>query len=253
MRNVLTIAGKEVRSTFVTPTAYVIIAGFLLISGFFFFTLLQQFNGLLAQAAMMPELSPNLNEWVVIPFFQTLEVVLIFLIPILTMRAVAEERRSGTFELLATSPLSANEIILGKYLGLLVTVFVMLALSFSFPLILIVFADPEVAPIYVGFLGILLFAAAFVSMGLAISCFTKSQTVSGVLSLVLLLVFYVIDAPAEKIGGVAADILRYLAPSNHIETLLKGVLTGGDIVYFISLLLFGLFVANRTLDAENWR
>ena len=253
MKNVLTLAGREVRSSFVTPLAYVIIAGFLLLSGFFFFTLLQQFNTVLSQSALTAGAPPSLNEWVVAPFYQTIEVVLIFLIPILTMRGIAEERKTGTFELLATSPISSGEIVLGKFIGLSVVVVVMLTLSFSYPLVLIAFTDAEILPIVIGFLGIVLFSVSFVALSLAISACTKSETVAGVISLVVLLVFYAIDAPAAKLGGSVADVLHYLAPATHAETFVKGVLTGSDLVYFLSVTLTGVFMANRILDAQNWR
>ncbi len=253
MRNIFAIARKEIKSSFVTPVAYVVMAGFLLISGFFFFSLLQQYNTVLQQAAMMPDVSPNLNEWVVVPFYQTLEIILIFIIPILTMRSVAEEKRQGTFELLATSPISVGEIVWGKFFGVSFVCVAMLLLGFIFPAVLIVFADPEVPPIFIGFLGMLLFSLSFVALGVAVSTTTKSQTVAGIVSLVALLLLYIIDAPAAKLGEGAAAVFRYMAPSNHSQQMLKGVLAGGDMLYFFSLIALGIFISNRVLDAGRWR
>lgn len=253
MKNELTIAIRETRSAFVTPLAYIVISSFLVLSGFFFFSLLQQFNGLTAQASMMQNAHPSLNDWVVKPYYQTLEIILIFLLPVLTMRLIAEEKRCGTFELLLTSPLTSGEIVLGKFLGTATVVGIMLLLSFVYPLALVIFADPELYPILIGFFGVVLFAYAYSALGIAISAFSRSQTSAGVLGLVLFLVFYVIDAPAESVGALPASILRFLAPSNHAEAMLKGVLTGTDIVYFSSLILFGLFMANRAIDAQRWR
>jgi ABC-2 type transport system permease protein len=253
MKAALAIAAREIKSNFVTPTAYVIIAGFMLIAGFFFFTLVQQFNNILAQAAMMPDVSPSLNEWVITPYYQTLEVVMLFLVPILTMRALAEEKRSGTFELLITSPLSTTEIVLGKFLGVAFIVLVICVAAFGFPLVLIAFADPEVAPAVVGFIGIFLFSLSFTAIGLAISAFTKSQTVAGVVSLVVLLLFYVIDAPAAHLGEFGASLLHAIAPGDKTKMLLQGVITGSDVTYFFSIIAVGLFFANRALDAHRWR
>jgi len=247
------IAAKEIKSSFSTPLAYVLLAGFLLLSGFFFFTLLTQFNEVLSKSQMLPTEKPSLNEWVVIPFYQTLEILLVFLVPILTMRSIAEERQLGTFELLATSPLSVSEIVFGKFLGTVSVVFIMLLFSFSFPFVLILFSDPEIMPIFIGFFGLCLFAFSFISIGIAVSSFSKNQTIAGFITLVLLLVFYIIGAPADKLQGTPAAVLRYLTPSTHSEILLKGVITGVDLVYFFSLIAFGLFVANRVLDAERWR
>lgn len=253
MKNIMAIARREFSSSFLTPLAYVVISGFLLLSGFFFFGLVQQFNAILMRAAMMPNISPNLNEWVIAPFFQTLEIILVFLIPILTMRAVAEERRSGTFELLMTSPVSVSELIVGKFLGVSSVVLVMLLLSFIFPLALILVADPEIMPVLVGFLGILLLAMSFTAIGVSLSAMTKSQTVAGVLSLVVLLIFYVIDMPGSYFGENVAAVLGYLAPSRHSQAMIKGVVTGADLIYFSSVILLGLFIGNRVLDAERWR
>ena len=253
MDKAFTIAAREIRSSFVTPLAYVVAAGFVVLSGFFFFSLLQQFNTIVLQSAMMPDVHPSLNQWVVTPFFQTLEVVLIFLIPILTMRSFSEEKRSGTFELLITSPISVSELVLGKFLGCWLVVSLILLLAFVFPLTLIVYASPEVPPILVGFFGLSMFAAAYCGIGIAVSACTNNQTIAGVVSMVLALVLYVIDAPADKIGGVIGSTLNYLAPSSHTELLSKGVLSGVDIVYFASMLLLGLFLANRVLEAQRWR
>lgn len=250
---ICTVAGKEVRSTFVTPLGYVVITGFLIVSGFFFFTILQQYNSFLAQASLMRDVTPSLNEWVITPYFQTLEVILIFLVPILTMNAVAGERNQGTFELLLTSPISTGTITLGKFFGTSIVVVIMLGLSFVFPGVLLAFADPEVAPILVGFVGVILCALCFVAIGIAVSSFAKSPIVAGVISLVILLLFYIIDAPAPHVGDAGAAFLKYLAPSTHTEPLIKGVMASTDIVYFLSVVAAGLFIANRALDAERWR
>lgn len=257
MRNAFVIAGKDLRSAVVTPVAYVVFTGYLLLSAFFFFTLLQQFNSMADQAALMPKLSPNLNDWVVVPFYQTMQIVLIFLVPLLTMRAIAEEKNQGTFEMLVTSPLTISDIVIGKTLSICLQVVVMLLSSFVFPILLVVYGDPahppELVPIIVGMFGLVLFGCSFSAIGIAVSACTRSQTVAGVLSLVLLLVFFVVDAPASQLTGTPAAVIRYIAPSGHAELLFKGVVQGSDIVYFLTVILFGVFFTNRVLDAERWR
>ena len=253
MKTILAIARKEVQTALVTPLAYVIIAGFLVVAGFFFFTLLQQYNAILAQAALYPDVKPNLNEWVVIPFYQTLQIVLVFLLPIICMRSLAEEKQRGTFELLATSPLTMPQIVFGKFIGLCHVVFIMLGFSFVFPLLLIITLGPEWLPILIGFLGLCLFAFSFVALGVAVSSCTKSQAVSGVIGLVVFLLFYVINAPAARLEGKLAEILNYAAPTTHTELLLKGVITGSALVYFLSVISFGIFVSVRALEAERGR
>ncbi len=253
MKPVITIALRELKSNFVTPLAYVVITGFLLLSGFFFFSLLQQFNGVLAQASLMPEMTPNINQWVITPYLRTLEIILLFLIPILTMRAIADEKQSGTFELLFTSPITVNQIVLGKFIGVSLVILIMLGLSSVFFLALIPFANPEIPPMLVGFIGVILFSMSFTGLGVAISACTKNQTVAGVSSLVIFLLFYAIDAPAAHFGEIGAYVLGYLAPANHMELITKGVISSTDLVYFFSVMFLGLFAANRILDAERWR
>ena len=253
MKTLLTVAAKDIRSSFVTPVAYVAIAGFVLLSGFFFFTLLQQFNSISAQAALFKDINPNLNEFVVNPFYSTMEIVLIFLVPLLTMRSFAEERSQGTFELLMTSPITPTALVWGKFLAVSVVCTVMLLLSLVFPGVLVIYSDPEVGPIFVGFVGLLLFALSFCAIGVAISSFTSSQAVAGVVGLVTLLIFYVIDAPAGQLTGPLHSFFKYISPTNHSEMFLKGVVQSSDIVYFISVIFIGLFVANRVIDAQRWR
>lgn len=253
MRSLFTIAAKDIRSSFVTPIAYVAIAGFILLAGFFFFTLLQQFNSITAQAALFKDINPNLNEFVVNPYYSTMQIVLIFLVPLLTMRSFAEERSQGTFELLMTSPVSPAAMVWGKFVAVSVVCSIMLLLSLVFPGVLVLYSDPEVAPVFVGFLGLLLFALSFCAIGVAISSFTSSQAVAGVVGLVTLLIFYVIDAPASQLTGPLHSFFKFISPTTHSEMFLKGVIRSSDVVYFLSVILLGLFVANRVVDTQRWR
>ncbi len=253
MRSALTIARRDISSSFYTPLAYVVGAGFMFLTGFFFFNILQDFNVSAQQATLTSDVAPNLNDFVVTRYFQIIDIVLIFLLPVLTMRALAEERRGGTFELLITSPISITDIILGKFFALSFVITCMLFLSFVFPMVLIFVSDPEVAPILVGCGGMLLFSYAFVALGIAVSAATKSQTMAGVISLVLFLVFFLIDTPAEKMEGLPAAILRYLSPASHGNAFFQGVIQGSDLIFFLSITAFGLFFAHRVLEAVRWR
>lgn len=257
MRNVLTICKRELLAFFVSPIAYFVITGFLLIAGFFFFNLLAYFNIMLARFSSMPYMSPtnspNLNQWVVEALYHTMIVVLVFLIPLLTMRMVAEEKKKGTFELLLTSPISVAEIVIGKFLGVAVILLVMMILIFAFPILLWIFGNPEVPPMFSGILGVFLCALGFASVGMAVSSFTENQIVAGVSGIVALLLLYVIHSPAESVGGVTGDVLMYLSPVIQVQDLVKGVITIKSIVYFVSLISFGLFLSVRALEAQRWR
>ena len=257
MRNAFTICRREILAFFVSPVAYFVITGFILLAGYFFFNLLGYFQLVVQRYMSMPYMqggaAPNLNQWVIEAYYHTLLVILVFLIPLLTMRTIAEEKRRGTFELLATSPVSVFDIVLGKFLGLTFVIGVMMILTFIFPSLLWMYGNPEVAPMVSGIVGLFLCALAFASIGMAASAFTENQIVAGVTAMVALLLLYVIHSPAESIGGMGGDILRYLSPVMQVQDLIKGVITLKAVVYFISLISLGLFFSQRALEAHRWR
>lgn len=256
MRNILAICRRELLAFFVSPIAYFVITGFTLIVGFFFFNYLAWFSRVFEMSQMMAfrgGTMPNLNQSVIEGFFQTMLVILVFLVPLLTMRTIAEERKRGTFELLITSPVSIAQIVLGKFLGLVVVIAVMLGVAFIFPLLLINYGNPEIPPIFSGLLGVFLCTLSFASIGMAASSFTENQIVAGVSSMVTLLLLYVIQAPAESIGGVTAEVLKYISPVQQVDDFIKGVISLKSLAYFASLIFLGLFISQRALDSHRWR
>jgi ABC-2 type transport system permease protein len=263
MRSTLAVAKREIFSFFVSPVAYFVISGYVLLAGYFFFNLLSYFNLIVQRyAAMMSfgagaeDLSGiNLNQAVVEPFYGTLLIILVFMIPLLTMRCLAEERRRGTFEMLITSPLSVASIVVGKFLGVAFVLLLMNLCAFVFPALLIFYGDPapEMALMFTGLLAVLLCSFGFAAIALAVSAFTENQVVAGVTGIVVLLLFYVIHAPGESLGGSAAQILEYISPVIQAREMLQGVISLKSIVYFLSLIFFGIFLSQRALDAERWR
>lgn len=259
MRNIIAVCRRELLSFFVSPIAYFVITGMILLGAYFFFNLLSTFNMIVARYAGMPMRGSmgqlNLNQFVIEGYYHTLLVILVFLIPLLTMRVIAEERRSGTFELLVTSPLSVSEIVLGKFLGVASVILIMLLAIFVLPLLLIIFGNPapEILPMLSGFLGLFLISVGFASIGMAVSSFTENQIVAGVSSMVVLLLLYVIHAPAESLGGTAGEVLNYISPIMQVQDLFKGVISLKSLVYFVSLIMFGLFLSQRALEAYRWR
>lgn len=258
-KKVLSICKREILSYFVSPIAYFLIAGFLLLSGYFFFNLLGGFNIILQRIAQMPWIAgdntPNLNQWVIEGYYQTILVILVFMIPVLTMRTIAEDKKKGTFELLMTSPLSITDIVLGKFLGVASIITIMLIGSFFFPLLLLIYGDPgpEALPVWCGFLGVLLCSLGFASIGVAASACTENQIIAGIVGMVAILLLYVIHSPAEQVGGSIGELLKYLSPVLQVQDLVKGVISLKSIVYFLSLIGFGLFLSQRALEAERWR
>ena len=256
MRNIWAICNRELLAFFVSPIAYFVITGFTLLVGFFFFNHLSYFAQMVEMSAMISLRGkdlPNLNQTVIEGVYQTMVVILVFLIPLLTMRTIAEEKKKGTFELLITSPVSVSQIVLGKFLSIAVVLIIMLSVNLIFPALLLKYGNPEVLPIVSGFLGLVLCSLGFASIGMAVSSFTENQVVAGVISMVTLLLLYVIQAPAESLGGTAADVFRYLSPVDQLQDLLRGIITLKSITYFVSMIVIGLFLSQRALEAYRWR
>ena len=257
MKASFSIAAREIKSYFVSPTAYVLFSGFLLVAIYFFFNLLVIYNEMLYQAAnsnlTVGAEKLNLNQWVVEGYYHTLIVVFLFIVPLLSMRAITEERRRGTFELLLTSPLSVRSIVYGKFLGLAAILFLMTLLAASLPILVYIFSDPEILPLLSGAATVFLTALVFASLSLAISSFTKTQVIAGIISIAVLLLLYVIHTPAEALNEPYKSILNYMSPALQVELLVKGVFSLSNVVYLVSLILLGLFIAERVLDAERWR
>ena len=257
MRNVLTIAGREIRSYFSSPVAYVLLAVYLALAGYFFYALLIAFNQSLQIYSMMrnPEMLQrfNLNEMVIRPLLHNLSVLLIFIIPAITMRMFPEEKRSGTYELLLTSPVRVSEIVLGKFLGGLVLVLVMVALSGLFGALLIAYGNPELPLMAAGYLGLALMATIFLALGTLISSFTDNVVIAYVGALFALLVLYTVGWLGETLQGTVGTMVRYISITDHFEELVKGVIDTKDLFYFATLLVLGLFMTQRSVESVRWR
>ena len=258
MRNVLTIAGRELRSIFVSPIAYVVMTGFLLLGGWFFFNLLARFTLLVSMyssfqggAEAMQRL--NVNEFVLAPLFHNLSVVLVILIPMITMRGFAEEKRAGTYELLLTSPVATWEIVLGKFVGMVAFISVMVALTSIYGLILWIYGNPEVGIMVSGYLGLLLLAITFVTIGLFASSLTENQIIAAVTGLVMLLLLFVIAWPADSAGKIVGDVLRYVSVTEHFAGLVKGVIDSKSLIYFVTMIAGWLFLTQRSVESIRWR
>ncbi len=257
MKNILVIAGKEIRSLFVSPIAYVVLTGFLLLGGWFFFNLLFRFSYLLTLYTGLQNPQGlqglNLNDHVIAPLLHNLAIVLVIMVPIITMRSFAEEKKSGTYELLLTSPLTVSQLVLGKFLGTLSFVLVMILLTGIYPAILLFYGNPELGILASGYLGLFLLAVVFVSVGLLTSSLTENQIVAAVSCFVILLLLYVLSWPAETTGTDLGDLLKYLSVIEHFSEMVKGVIDTKDVVYFLTLLLLSLFLTHRSVEASRWR
>jgi ABC-2 type transport system permease protein len=254
MSNVLAIAHKELRSYFASPIAYIVIGFFALLFGWFYIGILDWFvrQGLQGQMGMGPT-SANVNQQMIRPLILNVTVVFLFLLPLITMRTYAEEKRSGTIELLLTSPLTDLEIVLGKFLGALGLYAVMVALTLIHFGLLFAFGKPEWKPLATAYLGLLLFGGCFIALGLFISSLTKNQIVAGAATFGVFLLLWVVDWIGESMGPTGQAILKYLSMTEHLEDFVKGVIDTKHLVYYLSFIAFGLFLTVRSVDTERWR
>jgi ABC-2 type transport system permease protein len=258
MRSTLTIAGRELRSYFASPVAWVLMAAFLALGGYFFYALLTAFNQALMIYGMMrqPEMLErfNLNDMVIRPLLQNLSVLLIFIVPAITMRMFPEEKRAGTYELLLTSPVRIADIVFGKFLGGLVLVVAMVLLSGFFGLLLLVYGNPEVTLMLAGYGGLLLMAIAFLAIGTLVSSFTDNVVVAYIGALFALLVLYTIGWMGETVPlPWLQGVIRYLSITDHFQAIVGGVIDTKDLVYFATVVGVSLFLTHRSVESVRWR
>jgi ABC-2 type transport system permease protein len=252
VRNVIAIAHKELRSYFASPMAYIVIGFFLLPFGVFFFLYLQNFVQMSMRQDQMGG-AMNVNQQVVRYVLQNASVIILFIMPMITMRTYSEEKRSGTIELLLTSPVSDGEIILGKFFGALGLYVAMLLFTLLYMAILFVFGNPEWRPLVAGYLGLLLLGGAFLSIGLLISSTTNNQIVAGVVTFVVFLLLWIVGWFADSAGPTIGPITSYLSITEHFDDFSKGIIDTKHVVYYLSLITFGLFLTAKSVDTERWR
>ncbi len=254
MRNVWIILKKELKSYFASPIAYLLMTMFAVIFGFFFWNIVGYFTFLGMQQQMSGRGFPmNLNEQVIRPLLQNVSVIGLFLIPMITMRLFAEEKRQGTIELLLTSPVRDAEILLGKWLAALAlySLIVLIALlNFGF---LFAYGQPDWKPILVGVLGLLMQAGALLAVGTFISTTTKNQIIAGAATFGVCLLLWIFEWVSGYESAAWAKVLSYLSVVSHFESFAKGVLDSKDIIYYASLTFFGLFLTARSLESLRWR
>jgi ABC-2 type transport system permease protein len=259
MRNILAIFLKELRITFTTPIAYISLTVFTLVSSFFFSQMLRGFQRRIAWAAQMRPRDLeylNLTDSVIQPLFFNVAVIFIFVIPFLTMRLIAEERRSGTFELLQTCPVTPLQIVMGKYLSGLLVVMIMVLLVGLYPLLVGAYSvggGPEWSTVATGLLGLFLAGAAFTSIGLFVSSLTRSQIVAAAVTFCALLLLWMAGWAASDNVGAVREVLAAVSAIERIRAFTKGAIDLRDLVYYLSLAGLGVFLTRQVLEARRWR
>jgi ABC-2 type transport system permease protein len=252
--NTFTICRKELQSYFRSPIAYTVIALWAVIGGFFFYFGLAFFVQRSMEGAMTGQSFPmNINEWIVRPLLSNVNVVALFLIPMITMRLFAEEKRTGTIELLMTSPINDIEIVLGKWLAAVGLYSVMLMVSLLHMSILFRYGSPDWRPMAVGYFGLLLQGACLLAIGTFVSTCTSNQIVAGAIGFAISLLLFVLNWVAEFGNTVTDRVIAYFSVQAHFESFSKGVIDSKDIVFYVSMIILGLFLTSRSLESVRWR
>lgn len=280
MRNVLAIARREVRTYFTSPLAYVVVGVFLMLSGYIFWASLVRFSALCLQYGNNPYVfnQLNVNDMVIRPLFGSMGVIFLLMIPVITMRLLAEERRTGTAELLFTCPVTTGQVILGKYLGAAVLLVVMLGATLSYPLLIMATsARPDMKPTLVGYFGVFLMGLAFLAIGLLVSAMTENQIIAAVGAFGALLMLWAVSWIADSVtmtlaglmnsatfglweklklglgGPTLGDLLNKISITEHFQDFRKGLLDTEHVVFYLSVVFFSLFLTQRVVESRRWR
>lgn len=255
MKNSWIIAKRDLGSFFNSPIFYVITTVFLIIYSYIFVNILSFFSMQSMQSGQFQQMgiALNINEMVIEPSFQNMAVVLLLIIPIVTMRSFAEEKKSKTFRLLLSSPVHLKEIIWGKFLACMIVITVMVLISSYSIGFLFMIGEPDIGPVLTGYLGILLTAGCYVSIGIFASSLTENQIVAAIITFGFSLFMWVIGWGAQTANSTTGQVLQYLSVIEHMDRFLKGMIETSDLAYYLSFIIFGLFLCYRTLDSNRWR
>ena len=235
MRNTTAIAFKEFKSYLASPMAYIVTGIFLVLTGFFF------------------SISPaTYFETSISGFLQTGSLSLLLLAAVLTMRLIAEERKIGTLELLLTAPVRDSEVILGKFLGSLGILTAMLVLTFYYPLLLVLFGDPDMGPIVTGYLGLFLLGSASLAVGVFASSLTSNQLVAAMVTGGILFALWFISLAAGFLPKALGEVAGYFSLANYFPDFMRGMIDTRGIIYYLSITALFLFLAIRSLENSRW-
>jgi ABC-2 type transport system permease protein len=238
MPKVLTIARRELRGYFDSPVAYIVVVSFLLIAGWMYFSTLF----LLGQADMRTFFTPS-------PFSPSM--LLVILAPAVTMRLVAEERKTGTIELLMTMPIGDGAVVLGKFLAAFGLLAAALLLTLAYPLTVSSLGPLDWGPVISGYLGMLLFAASLLAVGLMCSTLTDNQIVAFIVAFLLSAALYYIYWLQFFAPGFLVPLFDFLSISSHLQNLARGVIDSRDVLFYVSLTAAALLLAVRSLERQH--
>jgi ABC-2 type transport system permease protein len=255
MKATFAIARRELDAYFATPVGWLCLCGFVAITGLFFALMISQYSYQSTQAAMSPYMAGELtlSEYLIAPFFGNVAVILLLLSPALSMRLFAEDRRQRAFEILLASPISTAEIVMGKYLGALGFLAVLLFGTIHYVGLLYWVGSPDAGVIASSYLGTFLLAAAFLAVGMLASAFTENQVVALVTSFGFLLGLWILSWGESFAGEKLGAVIGYLSVMHHMEEMSKGLLHLQDVVYYLTFIGFFVFATHQRVEAYRWQ
>ena len=254
MSQILLICRKELKSYFASPIAYLLMAFFGLIFGFGTFTATRDFVRFSFQMQMQGGGAPmNINEQIIGPLLNFASTIMLFLVPLITMRLFAEEKKMGTIELLLTSPVSDTKIILGKWLGAMLLYLSVLAMSMLNVALLFAWGRPDIKPVLVAYLGLLLQGGCLLAIGAFISSLTKNQIVAGGVTFFVCLFLWLLNWATSFDTTGWASVVNYLSIVTHFDNFSKGVIETKDLIFYVSMIFLGLFITSRSMESLRWR
>ena len=254
MRNILAIFKRDFRSSFTSPAAYVVIGLFLLVSGIFYYLLFSSFMQYSYAAMMQQQGTPiNVNLMMIRPFLLNISVIILFMIPMITMRSFSEDKKNGTIEFLLTAPLSNWQIVIGKFLATYIFYIIMLGSTAPFLVFLFYWGNPELEPVLMGYLGLLLLGAALIAAGNFISSLTENQIVAAVGTFGLTMFLWIVGFSTDFIGKISGKLLEYISVITHFEDFSKGIFDTSHLVFYVSFTFLMLYLTYQSIESSRWR
>ena len=245
---IATIALRELRSMFLSPLAWRVLAVAQLVLSWIFFTQIDVFFSIQEELATMPN-APGVTDLVVAPVIEIASIMLLMVSPLLTMRLISEERRNGTLCLLLSAPISVTEIVLGKFMGILLFYVLFVAMIALMPLSLMVGTDLDLGKLAAGILGLLLLLSSFAAAGLFLSSLTANPVIAAISTFGLLLLLWILDSSAGS--GDTGSVFTYLSLTTHITPMIRGIINSVDLAYFGLFIVTFLLLTIRQMDAER--
>jgi ABC-2 type transport system permease protein len=252
MRSILALTRKELESYFASPIAYVVVTLFLILSGIFFYIYLLFYLQNAQMSGQYGGEGMEVTQTIMRPLFSNLGFFGLIIFPLITMRLLSEEKKLGTYELLMTSPLSIVQLVLGKFLGAVSLVLLILLLTAIYPIVLMIFGNPDMGPILTGYLGLFLLTSAFIAVGLLCSSLTENQIVAAVLGFVFLVIFWILNFVTRSEAWYG-KLAQYASLYQRFDSFTQGVISVGDVFYYVGFTFYALFVTGVVLQAQRWK